>query len=109
MDATIKILLTNEAVKESISRIGDGKGAEFLRVYNDISAWLSLASPTIQGLLGKKSVEDIITDYISLENAWSVVEKSNEIKSILSQKKNESISKNIKSVLEILEYEDIVE
>jgi hypothetical protein len=70
---------------------------------------LNLASPTIQGLLGRKSVGDIFADYVSLGNAWAVIGRSNEIKSILTQKEIESITMDINSILEILEYEDIVE
>lgn len=109
VDATVKILLTNEAVKESISRIGDGKGKEFLDKYQAISSWLSVASPTVQGLLAKKAIKDIAFDYASLGNAWAIIEKSNEVKSILTQREIESISKDIKSIIEILEHEDIVE
>mgnify|MGYP007009149865 FL=1 len=109
VDATINVLLTNEAIKESINRIGDGKGAEFIKIHENISIGLNLASPTIQGLLGRKSVGDIFADYVSLGNAWAVIGRSNEIKSILTQKEIESITMDINSILEILEYEDIVE
>ncbi|MFW5752335.1 MAG: hypothetical protein ACOCW8_03250, partial [bacterium] len=109
VDATIKMLLTNEAVKESVSKIGDGKGAEFLILYEDISAGLGLFSPTVQGLLEKKSAGDIAADYVSLSNAWELIKNAPQLKSNLSQKEIESISMDINSILEILEYEDIVE
>ncbi|URW80777.1 hypothetical protein [Xiashengella succiniciproducens] len=109
VDATIKILLTNEAVKESISKIGDGKGVEFLILYEDISAGLGLFSPTVHGLLEKKSAGDIAADYVSLSNAWELIKNAPEVKSNLSSKEIESITMDINSILEILEYEDIVE
>lgn len=109
VDATVNILLTNEAIKESISKIGDGKGKEFLEVYEVISVRLSLASPTIQGSLAKKAIKDIAFDYVSLGNAWELIKVAPEVKSSLSQKEIESISMDIKSIIEILEYEDIVE
>lgn len=90
VDATVKILLTNEAVKESISKIADGKGKEFLDVYEKISVRLSIASPTVQGLLAKKAINDIAFDYVSLGNAWEMIEKSNEVKSILTQSEIEA-------------------
>ncbi len=107
VDATVKILLTNEAVKESISRIGEGK--EFIDKYEIVSRYLSLSTPTVQGLLNKKSIGDIAFDYISLGNAWELIKVAPEVKSSLSQKEIESISMDIKSIIEILEYEDIVE
>lgn len=109
VDATVNILLTNEAIKESISKIGDGKGKEFLIIYGDISAGLGLFSPTVQGLLEKKSAGDIAADYVSLSNAWELIKNAPEVKSNLSQEEIESITMDINSILEILEYEDIVE
>ena len=109
VDATINVLLTNEAIKESISKIGDGKGKEFLEVYEDISSWLSIATPTVQGLLAKKAIKDIAFDYVYLGNAWELIKVAPEVKSSLSQKEIESISMDIKSIIEILEHEDIVE
>ena len=101
VDATINVLLTNEAIKESISKIGDGKGQEFLEVYEDISVRLSIASPTVQGLLAKKAIKDIAFDYVSLGNAWELIKVAPEVKSSLSQKEIESISLDIKSIIEI--------
>ncbi len=109
VDATINVLLTNEAIKESISKIGDGKGKEFLDVYEYMSVRLSLASPTVQGLLAKKAIKDIAFDYISLGNAWELIKDAPEVKTTLSQKEIESVSMDIKSIIEILEHEDIVE
>ncbi|WP_026473677.1 hypothetical protein [Alkaliflexus imshenetskii] len=109
VDATVKILLTNEAVKESISRIGDGKGKEFIDKYEIVSRYLSLSTPTVQGLLNKQSIGDIAFDYISLGNAWELIKTSHEVKSHLSHNEIDSISQDIKSIIEILEHEDIVE
>jgi hypothetical protein len=109
VDATVKILLTNEAVKESISRIGDGKGKEFIDKFEIVSRYLSLSTPTVQGLLNKQSIGDIAFDYISLGNAWELIKTSHEVKSHLSHNEIDSISQDIKSIIEILEHEDIVE
>ena len=66
-------------------------------------------SPTVHGLLEKKSAGDIAADYVSLSNAWELIKNAPEVKSNLSSKEIESITMDINSILEILEYEDIVE
>ncbi len=109
VDATINVLLTNEAIKESISKIGDGKGKEFLDQYEKISLYLTLGSPTIQGLLSKKSLGDIALDYVNLSNSWRVIMNSSIVSNSLTQKEIESISTDMLSIIEILENENIVE
>ncbi|WP_010662604.1 hypothetical protein [Marinilabilia salmonicolor] len=108
VDAAINILLTNETIRESIGNIGDGKGQDFIDKYQSIRTYLSLSTPTIEGLLKKKAIKDLAFDYITLSNAWELIKHSSEIKSILPNGEIDKISIDIKKIIELVENEEDV-
>ena len=111
IDAAMKLLLVNDDIEKAIRNIGaNGEGDKFLNTYKKYSPYFGyIGKPSIEGLLFKQKVDDLILGYANMGTYWDIIKTSDEVKKALTEGQINEITTNIESVIKTLSNEEIVE
>ena len=111
VDAVVQILLTNEDIKNTIENIGENnEGAKFINKYQEYSPYFKyLTKPTIENVLLKQNVNNILQGYKEIAVLWDIIRGSEEIEDALEEIEINKITKNLEKINKALNNEEIVE